>query len=593
MQLATHANTDTLPPLFLLIEANNQDADILEIRLRDAYQHHHAVLAVDSVQAASEALTDFEFDALIYCSSTENLNTTDTVKAFCELTPSLPIVVITDDNDFSLANQIIASGAEDYLHKNELTAEALLRSLAFATQRKKAQTSHLLHSHSSLGADSIHDITTNQNPLQQDSLTEIHNLSYFYNYATTAIFRAQRANAQLAVLLFDINDFELINQQFGRHTGDQLLQLVAKRCENIVRHTECIARLYDDTFAIITDTLNHEHEAYPLVTRLQQCFDSPFETSQKQIVATPSIGVAFLPQAADLNDWVKQADAAKTQAKASAKTNVEFASESASAGYKRTQSVAAKIEKGLQGREFSTVFQSYYCDDDSNPLYAEAFSRWRSTSLGNVAPREFLPALSQNSMLDELTKQVLANVAQLQEQALAANRPIGKFSVNISTAQLHDRIFCENFLHWLSVNDLSSDTICLEISERESINAILACKSNIHFLHQQGISFALDNFGTGNTAMTQLADLPIDYLKIDRAITQNIDTNKPMQALSSSVIKMAHKLGIKVVAEGIETQEEFYVLRAFDCDFYQGFYFGQPCNSHTLMQEQTVDMRAH
>lgn len=585
MQIATYSETETLAPLFLLIEADNQDADILEIRLRDAYQHNHAVLAVNSIQAASDALADFEFDALIFGSCTEEAKPTNAIQALSELTPNLPIVVVTDDNDFSLANEFIACGAEDYLHKHDLTAESLLRSLAFSTQRKKARTSKNAFTNELTDSQTNHEAT--HNPLQQDALTEVNNLSYFYNYATTAIFRAQRANAQLAILLFDLNDFALINQQFGRHTGDQLLQQVAKRCQNIVRHTECIARLYDDTFAIITDTLNHTHEAYPLVTRLLECFDAPFETSQKQIIASPSIGVALLPQPSDLNDWIKAADAAKTAAKASIKTNVEFASEEASNGYKRTQTVAAKIEKGLHGHEFSTVFQSYYSNDGDECLYAEALSRWRSTSLGNVAPKEFLPALSQNSMLDELTKQVLHNVAELQRQAQAANRPIGKFSVNITTAQLHDRVFCENFLHWLSVNDLSSETICLELSERENISALLACKSNIHFLHEQGISFALDNFGTGNTAMTQLADLPIDYLKIDRAIVQNIDTNKPMQALSSSVIKMAHKLGIKVVAEGIETQEEFYVLRAFDCDFYQGFYFGQPCNSHTLMQEQT------
>lgn len=580
MQRIAHTIPDQIAPLFLVIESNIDDANILEIRLRDAYQHNHAPVIVGSVQDASDALLDFEFDALIYSSSIEDVDPLNAVQAFSELKPNLPIVVITDNADFDLANDFITHGAQDYLHKHELTSESLMRSLSFSMQRKNQNTAH------QQAPVELTEMQTGQNPLQQDALTDIPNMSYFYNFATTAIFRAQRANASLALIEFDLNDFTLINQQYGRFTGDQLLKQVAARCKEMVRHTECIARLHDDNFVIITDTLMHSHEAYPLITRLLECFKTPFEAGQKQIVITPSMGVAFLPQPSDLNDWIKAADHAKLDAKKNPKALVEFADEADSIGYKRTQAVAEKVEKGLNGHEFSTVFQSYYSNTEEDTLYAEALSRWRSTSLGNVSPTEFIPAISQNSMHDELTKQVLTHVAELQTQARKANKTIGKFSVNITSAQLHDRVFCENFLHWLSLNNLDANTLCLEISERESITSLLTCKSNIHFLHQQGISFALDNFGTGNTAITQLADLPIDYLKIDRAIIQNIDRNKPMQALSASLINMAHKLGIKVVAEGIETQEEFYVLRAFDCDFYQGFYFGQPCNSQTLMRNQ-------
>lgn len=587
MQTTAYSDQELIAPLFLVIESNLEDANILEIQLRDAYQQNHAAVIVHSIQEASDALIDFEFDALIFGSSSEDIDPLNAVQAFNELKPSLPIVVVTNNADFSLANPFIASGAQDYLHKHELTAESLLRSLAFAIQRKAAlKTSVELQAQKS-------EIQSGHNPLQLDPLTDIPNLSYFYNFATTAMFRAQRANATLALIQFDLNDFALINQQYGRFVGDELLKQVAERCQTMVRHTECIARLYDDNFVVITDTLTHPHEAYPLINRLLECFDTPFEAGKKQIIASPSLGVAYLPQPSDLNEWIKLSDAAKLAAKKNSKQRVEFAEQDDAIGYRRIQSIAEKVEKGLSGQEFSTVFQSLYASDESETLYAEALSRWRSTTLGNVAPKEFIPAISQNSMHDELTKQVLAQVASLQAQATNANKPIGRVSINITTNQLHDRTFCENFLHWLSVNDLDPNSICLEVSERESIDNILSCKSNIHYLHKQGVNFALDNFGTGNTSLTQLAELPIDYLKIDRAIIQNIDRNKPMQALSASLINMAHKLGMKVVAEGVETQEEFYVLRAFDCDFYQGYYFGQPCNSQTLMQNhQSKGMQA-
>jgi EAL domain-containing protein (putative c-di-GMP-specific phosphodiesterase class I) len=349
---------------------------------------------------------------------------------------------------------------------------------------------------------------------------------------------------------------------------------------HIVRHSDILARIGGDEFVIVSNITDGKQEIYPLVKRIQSQFEQEFDLGAIQTTISTSIGVAFYPDAENLDLLIKQADCAMYEAKEDAFSSTCFYSEEIAAKYTRVQKVESLLGPAIENQEFYTVFQPIVRAQGDSGVYVEALARWHSDSLGHVSPDEFITIAENTPAINGITRQITSHVRDfyhcLCEQGLQVNR----ITINISASQVINEHFCKRFLEWLTDFDLPHQHICLELTERQVVQNFETCKKQFALLQEQGIQIALDDFGSGFSSVTHLLALPFDVLKLDRGLISYIDRDTRNQAIIAGIVEMAHRLGMKVIAEGIEREEE--KLKAIDlgCDYLQGYFFAKPLAMH-------------
>ncbi len=555
---------------YLLIEDNLKDADLVSRLLESVFAKAVSVQTVGRFDRAVELLAKQNFDACILDLHLPDRSGLCNVELLNRLYPNLPIVVLTDHDDDVSAMKALNYGAQDYLSKSEVTSAILCRSLRYAKERKNIE----------IRLKNALDESANRNVqleklARHDFLTALLNRAYFDGAALKMLKRAARHSKCFGLVYFDINKFKSINDNLGHTAGDELLRQVAQRAKGVVRETDFIARMSGDEFVIVTDIINERSEVYGLVTRLLSCFEYPFHIDGQDLSVSTSIGVAFYPDADNLNLLIRQADLAMYEAK-SKNQDVCFFTREMEAVYSRSMLIRSHLQQAAKQSEFHCEFQGYYASAPDGKVYTEALARWVSPVLGKVAPDEFIPVVEHSPLNNQLTRSIILQCGLLTEMATDLGVQVGHINVNVSASQLTEASFVRQLLHWIYQADFDPNLLCLELTEREMIQNIANCGAHIHELRREGIRIALDDFGSGYSSITHLISLPIDLLKLDRMLVKNIDQNHKYQALNAGIVEMAHRLDMSVIAEGIETLQEYQVLKELGCDYYQGFYFSRP-----------------
>jgi diguanylate cyclase (GGDEF)-like protein len=409
-----------------------------------------------------------------------------------------------------------------------------------------------------------------------DSLTQLANRSLFHNRLEHSL---QSRHPGVCVLLLDIDEFKAINDSHGHHAGDELLRAVADRLRACLREGDTAARLGGDEFALLLDRAGGEDDAIAVAQRLLQDFDSRIDVAGERIRVHVSIGIAVgLPGRDKPDDLLRRADVALYEAKRRGKSQFRIFHPSMRDALRKRRTLAFELERAVSDEELTVVYQPVVSLADCRPVALEALVRWNHPERGLVPPSEFIAFAEETGAVVEIGAIVLERVV---EQAAQLGMPI---HANVCAPELIDPSFLERLDALVARHQLRPELLIFELTERAFVGDDPVPLAVLEAIHARGMGVAVDDFGTGYSSLAYLSRLPVDTMKIPKQFIDEVTGSREHHALARAVIELGAALDLKVVAEGIESQEQVAALRAFGCDYGQGFYYGMPAEAHLALR---------
>ncbi|MBE0599199.1 MAG: EAL domain-containing protein [Desulfuromonadales bacterium] len=413
--------------------------------------------------------------------------------------------------------------------------------------------------------------------IRYDFLTDLPNRSLFHERLNQILSAATRRSALVAVLALDIDSFKEFNDTLGHMMGDEILRKVAQRIKSCVRESDVAARLGGDEFAIILWDLRDSESVAVVVQRILELLASSFLIENREFFLSTSAGIALFPDDdRTVESLVNKAEAALKFAKKQGGNRFHFFSEAMNTRAQERLSMKTALRYGLDRNEIFLHYQPKYNTKSGVLVGMEALARWQNPDLGLVPPSRFIPLAEENGLIIPLGERVLRLACTQnrlwQEQGFSPFR----MAVNLSACQFREDNLAEKVERVLSEAELSAEWVELEITESAIMQDTDRAISVLKRLRDKGIRIALDDFGTGYSSLSYLTRFPVDSLKIDHSFVRNMFRNEGDVAIVRAIIAMAHSLGIKVIAEGVETEEERIFLLRENCDEIQGYLSPMP-----------------
>lgn len=420
-----------------------------------------------------------------------------------------------------------------------------------------------------------------------DPLTQLANRSLFHDRLEHNLIQNQRRQRGMGILFLDLDRFRVVNDIYGHHIGDQLLLACSERMQEKVRRSDTLARLGSNNFAVILDDVDDEPGMRRVADKLNESFSKPFEIAGHEIFISVSIGMELAGRVNyDVGELVRHAELALHQAKNSGRN--------ASLLFEGHSSPADKVRIGLESAlhhamdrdELQLAYQPQVSIDGNSFAGVEALLRWQHPVLGSVPPTVFIPVLEDTGLIERFGRWVLDTACHqfadwIHQGLIPAT---AKISVNLSPRQFRQQDLTAQVKQALTSSGLPPTSLTLEVTESMLMTDLNQGIAMLAHLRELGVKVAIDDFGTGYSSLSYLKDLPIDYLKIDRVFVKDIVTNSDDAAIANSIIGLAHNLGLKVIAEGVEDSEILEVLSLFGCDQYQGYFFAKPAAAEDIPQ---------
>jgi two-component system CheB/CheR fusion protein len=409
-----------------------------------------------------------------------------------------------------------------------------------------------------------------------DDLTSLANRTVFQDRLQQAVALVRREHQLLAVLLIDLDNFKTINDTLGHETGDLLLKEVAQRLLTCIRDADTIARLGGDEFAALLYNIEPE-EVSTVAQRIIDSLSQPIGLNRTELFITASIGITLFPNdGEDSGSLLKNADSAMYRAKEQGKNKFQYFSNEIKVVIQRRHTLENALRRALQAHGLRLHYQPKIELASNRLIGAEALLRWTDPELGPISPAEFIPVAEQAGLIGHIgqfvVKQAIADILAWGDAGLAAP-PI---ALNISPSQLRNDSFALWLHERLAASSLSTSAIVVELTEGALMEQGDAGIQVLDSLASRGIKISIDDFGTGYSSLSYLKRMPISELKIDRSFVINLAEDPDSRAIASAILGLAHALGMRVVAEGVETAEQLAVLRQLDCDIAQGYFFHRP-----------------
>jgi len=436
-----------------------------------------------------------------------------------------------------------------------------------------------------------------------DTLTGLPNRQRFQQQLVTAIESAERRNLKVAALYVDLDNFKRINDTLGHSFGDAVLKTIATRLERCVRADDTVsradpeqaerslARLGGDEFVSILQNLHSEDEAVAVAERMRAELLRPVKHQGHEFVVTSSIGVAIYPDdGRDIESLLKNADVAMYQAKESGRNSVRFYSGTMSLRSLERLELESSLRRAIQNEEFELHYQPKLSLASGRTVGVEALLRWKHPEEGYIAPDRFIPLAEESGLISALGEWVLGEACR---QASAWSGRFGdgfSMAVNLSSQQFVQCDVADVVLKACFDAGLNPRLLQLEITETILMHDLQETVATVNRLKDAGISLAMDDFGTGYSSLSYLQRFPLDVLKIDRSFVSDLEVNKDNAVICNTIIAMAHNLGLRVIAEGVENVAQLEYLREQGCDQIQGFYFSKPLPAARL--EEFVAQKA-
>ena len=382
---------------------------------------------------------------------------------------------------------------------------------------------------------------------------------------------------EIAVTFIDLDNFKQINDSAGHHVGDQVLNIAVSRMQTMLHEEDLLGRLGGDEFALLANRPLPEPEMYAYLETLRHALELPVELRNYVFSISGSFGVAVYPRdGKTVTDLLKCADTAMYKAKESGRNVIRFFNRQMEEEIRSRMEMESLLLNAIERVEISLAYQLQYQTATSTIRGMEALARWNSNELGTIPPTTFIPLAEAQGYILPLGKWVLTKACQ---DMLLLHKELGKrfvLSVNISATQIHHPLFVDMVQEVLEQTGYPAEWLELEITESVVIASFEAVIRHLDALRKLGVGIALDDFGTGFSSLYYLQELPIDVLKIDRSFIQSIGSVEGREQIVAGIILLSHRMGIAVVAEGVETETQRQFLQTHACDVLQGFLLARP-----------------
>jgi diguanylate cyclase (GGDEF)-like protein len=410
-----------------------------------------------------------------------------------------------------------------------------------------------------------------------DPLTGLPNRALVVDRLGHAVNRVKRSQTTVAVLLFDLDRFKVVNDSLGHRAGDDLLVMAADRVRRTLRPGDTLGRLGGDEFVVICEDMPDERTAVGLAERLLACFDQPFPIGDHEVHSTASIGIALATDPEDdAGTLLRDADVAMYRAKELGRRTYELFGTDLRERAMGRMAIEQALRRGLERGELRAYYQPIIDLDTGEIDGVEALVRWDRPNFGVVPPAEFIGIAEETGLIVPLGRWVLDEACQ---QVATWRHDLGRdlrVSVNLSAHQLAHPATPGATEAAILRTHLPPDALCLEVTESVLLEETAIHRSAIGSLQALGVDLAVDDFGVGYSSLLALKRMPVGTLKIDRAFVQGLTQDIQDDAIVAAVIQLGRALGIRVVAEGVETPEQLAFLRDNGCTHAQGYLFSRP-----------------
>jgi diguanylate cyclase (GGDEF)-like protein/PAS domain S-box-containing protein len=411
-----------------------------------------------------------------------------------------------------------------------------------------------------------------------DHLTGLPNRTLFLDRLELAIARGRRSHRSVAVLFCDVDHFKVVNDSLGHSAGDRLLVAVADRLRSALRPGDTVARFGGDEFVILCDDLDHDHDAVTIAERVHVAVhEPPLTVENTEVFAAVSIGISFSHGDKDPETMIRDADAAMYLAKARGRARYEIYDERLRSTLVERLDIETALRRALTRHELRVVYQPTIDLASGRIVGVEALLRWEHPERGQLVPAEFMDVAEETGLIVPIGAWVVDQACrQAQRWHTTADGDELFVSVNLSSRQLESAALIEDIASVLKSTAIEPGRLGLEITESVVMRDPEASTTALRALKDLGVRLAVDDFGTGYSSLAYLRRFPVDLLKVDQAFVDGLGRDPEDSAIVAAVVSLAHTLGMKAIAEGVETAEQLHELRALGCDMAQGFYMARP-----------------
>ncbi|MGY6568225.1 MAG: GGDEF/EAL domain-containing response regulator [Salinarimonas sp.] len=436
--------------------------------------------------------------------------------------------------------------------------DAVLTTSLDITDRKKAERhlAHLAH---------------------HDSLTGLPNRTFLQDRIRRELARARRGDRMFALLMLDIDRFKTVNDALGHHAGDALICAVGERLGAMLRKKDVIARLGGDEFGILLGDLRENQQGFEMAEALLGALKQPFTIAGEDIVVSASIGLVLHPNDGDdVENLLKKVDIAMYRAKSEGRNLCRAFDPAMMTSARGEITLEAELRHALANQQFELFYQPQIDLRSGRIIGAEALIRWRHPARGLVRPLDFLPFAEETGLIIPINEWVIAEACRVCQGWRNGDLPRLRMAVNLSPVQFRNRDMVALVGDILDRTGLDPKLLELELTETILMHDAEAVTIALRELRQRGVSISIDDFGTGYSSLAYVKKFPVDRIKIDQSFVRNMTTDPNDAAIVRAVINLGHSLGIDVIAEGVENQDQVEILRAEGCEEAQGYLFAKP-----------------
>ena len=569
---------ETHKPRVLIID----DEEQIRHLLIDVLGNDYLCSDAGSAEEALAALADDTFDLVISDIDMGGMSGLELVPHVHSISPDTVVVMVSGNQDIEFAIRAMRVGAFDYITKPldlrhvEASVERALnqRNLLKEKRRDKEQIETLLQQRTAQ-VDWL---------AYYDTVTQLPNRALFEDRLTQAVAIAKASAQQLGVLFISLDQFKKVNDSLGHGPGDTLLREFAERLKSCITKSDTVARFGSDEFALLRTQIDGTKDVIETIGSLSQVLKFSFDLPGHELFATASVGVSLFPlDGDDCQTLLKNAGAALYKAKKSGGANYQFFTADMHDLATRRLALETNLRRAIQNEEFLLHYQPRVSVDSLGITGIEALVRWQHPQLGLVSPSEFIPLAEDTGLIVPIGEWVLRTAClqgrRWRDEGFA---PI-RIAVNISARQFYDRDLSQTVIRILEETGLSPNYLELELTESSIMQNAEFAAEMLTRLKNMGINISIDDFGTGFSSLASLKRLPIDALKIDQSFVRDATSDPDDAALVMAIITLAHNLRLKVIAEGVETEDQLRFLQLLRCDEIQGYFFSKPLLAEKLV----------